>query len=173
VRVTHVFKQISIQSSSSYIEQLPTIRKDGRCIAVYIRQSEKKASAKHAESRKVQIELVAIAWKLVHGDDPMPMSAEEALQEVARTGNREVLPGIRIYDEKDGVSGQKRIDERVKLEQLWQDLSNNLILGIIVAREDRVARDKHGVIGATVSEKCDEYNVFILIPGLNGKGTRY
>jgi hypothetical protein len=169
-----ILKQIDVTNASSYIEQLPHVIWDGkRCIAVYVRQSKEKASTKNAESRKIQIALIDIAWKLLHGDKPMPMTAEEALRTVEKTGNSEALPGIRIYDEKDGVSGQKRIDQRIKLEMLWQDLSNNLLLGIIIAREDRLARDKHGVIGATISEKCEEFNAFILVPGFNGKGTRY
>ncbi|HEX9056328.1 MAG TPA: hypothetical protein VF818_02260, partial [Ktedonobacterales bacterium] len=65
-----------------------------RCTAVLIRQSDHGADEDHIFSRESQLRLVAYAQRL----------RNDATDE-----------HVRVYDEGAGVSGQKRIDERVEL----------------------------------------------------------
>ncbi len=111
-----------------------------RYIAVYIRQSNKGADDEHGESRATQLALVEYAKKLVAEDR------------------------VLVYDEGAGRSGQLRIDERPKLQHLYADCSRGIIGTIIVAREDRLFRDKHGQQVGTFTEMAERQKVILVVP---------
>ena len=100
--------------------ELPEIDKV-RATAVYVRQSQSGADDAHGESRKTQLALQDYARRL-------------------RRYDRE--DGVRLYDEGAGKSGQKRIDDRPELNRMYSDIVAGLISTVIVAREDRLFRDK-------------------------------
>jgi hypothetical protein len=124
-----------------------------RFIAVYIRQSRKDADDKNGESRKTQLEL----------------------KNYAATLSGEKGAGVREYDEKSGKSGQKRIDQREKLNQLYKDMEAGLISAVIVSREDRLFRDKWGTQSGTFMELAEKRKVLVIVPPLsiNGKPRFY
>lgn len=116
-----------------------------RSIAVYIRQSKKDADDKNGESRKTQLEL----------------------KNYAATLSGEKGAGVREYDEKSGKSGQKRIDQREKLNQLYKDMEVGLISAVIVSREDRLFRDKWGTQSGTFMELAEKRKVLVIVPPLS------
>jgi len=116
-----------------------------RLIAVYIRQSRKDADDKNGESRKTQLEL----------------------KNYATTLSGEKGAGVREYDERSGKSGQKRIDQREKLNQLYKDMEAGLISAVIVSREDRLFRDKWGTQSGTFMELAEKRKVLVIVPPLS------
>lgn len=117
---------------------LPTIDLRLRALAVYIRQSGIDADNSHGESRETQLALIEYA--------------------------RRISPNVRIYDEGAGQSGQKRIDERPKLAMMYADCAAGLIGGIIVAREDRLFRDKHMQQVGTFTDMAEKQKVVVIVP---------
>src|SRR5260370_30977101 len=105
---------------NNYTGALPEIGKT-RAVAVLVRQSKDGADTAQAESRETQLGLQDYG-KLLYGDDE---------------------PDVRLYDEGSGVSGQKRIDQREVLDRLYQDANKGIIATIVLAREDRLFRNKH------------------------------
>src|SRR5579885_1678194 len=99
-------------------DALPEID-ETRATAVLVRQSKTGADTTQAESRETQLGLQEYA-KLLYGDDE---------------------PDVRLYDEGAGVSGQKRIDQREKLDWLYQDMHKGFIGTIITTGESRLFRD--------------------------------
>ena len=99
----------------------------------------------YIESRQAQLELVNYA-KLLYGSD---------------------TPNVRLYDEGDGVSGQKRIDQREKMDELYQDMNRGIIGTIVAAREDRLFRNKHGDQSGAFSRLAEEKRVKLLIPPIS------
>jgi hypothetical protein len=133
-------------SAGRYIDSLPEID-ISRIIALYVRQSGKDADDKNGESRKTQLELVHFARK------------------IAGTSQVEV----RTYDEGAGRSGQLRIDERPELDKLYADMDKGIIGTIIVAREDRLFRDKHGIQSGTFTDKAEKMKVVVIVPPLSAR----
>src|SRR2546423_13070429 len=104
--------------SNNFGGTLPEIDKK-RATAVLVRQSKSGADTAQAESRETQLGLQEYG-KQLYGDDE---------------------PDVRLYDEKSGVSGQKRIDQRAQLDRLYQDMHRGLIGTILLTREDRLFRN--------------------------------
>jgi hypothetical protein len=145
----HTFKQRKLDdlSAGRYFDALPEIDRT-RMIALYVRQSGKDADDKNGESRKTQLELAHFAALLKDGND---------------------TPEVRVYDEGAGRSGQLRIDERKELNRLWADIDKGEIGTIVVAREDRLFRDKHGGQVGTFTEKAEKMGVVVIVPPLSPK----
>ncbi len=93
-----------------------------RKTAVLIRQSMKRAAKDHYESRLFQENLIPIAIQL-RGDED----------------DRNIL----VLDEGAGVSGQLGYHEREKLSALYLAIANDIVGSLLVARPDRLFRDKH------------------------------
>src|SRR2546428_10313092 len=121
---------------SPSIEELPKIDRK-RATAVLVRQSKSGADTAQAESRETQLGLQDYG-RLLYGDDE---------------------PDVRLYDEGSGVSGQKRIDQRKELDRLYQDINRGIIGTIVLAREDRLFRNKHMDQAGTFTKLLEKMKV--------------
>lgn len=116
----------------------------GRKTGVLMRQSRKGADKDHYESRLRQESLVPIAIAL-RGD----------------TDDSNIL----VYDEGAGVSGTKGYDQRPKLSRLYIDIANGVIGSIVVARADRLFRDKHFRNVSMFTEIAEGKKIILIVPG--------
>lgn len=114
-----VFRQAE-HRHNNYLGILPEIDRS-RAVAILVRQSKTGADTAHAESRETQL----------------------GLQDYGRQLYEDAEPDVRLYDEGAGVSGQKRIDQRAELDRLYRDMNKGIIGTIVLAREDRLFRNKH------------------------------
>ncbi len=114
-----------------------------RKTGVLIRQSVKGADLTHYESRLRQEILRIVAAKLRGGDEN----------------------GVIPYDEGAGVSGRKRIDERPELNRLYNDIASGIIGSVLVAREDRLFRDKHLQQVGAFTELAEKKKLIVIVPG--------
>ena len=122
---------------------LPTIDTT-RDIAVYIRQSGNGADTRNGESRETQLSLKEYAKSLLKYNNSKK--------------------SVKEYDEGAGVSGQKRIDERPKLDELYRDIASGKIGTIIVAMENRLFRDKHLIEVGHFTELAEKKCIILIIP---------
>lgn len=113
-----------------------------RDTAVLIRQSDHRAAEDHAFSRESQLQLVAYATRL-RGD--------------------ETDEHVRVYDEGAGVSGQKRIDERVELQRLYNDIQNGQIGSLVIMHEDRLFRDEFHTNDTMFMELLSRHDVLLFV----------
>jgi len=111
-----------------------------RDTAVLIRQSDHKADEDHAFSRESQLKLTVYAQRL-----RSDATAEH----------------VRVYDEGAGVSGQKRIDERVELNRLYNDIKQGVIGSLVVMHEDRLFRDEYHTSDTTFIEVLSKHDVLL------------
>src|SRR6266705_2128675 len=118
-----------------------------RKTAILIRQSGRGANVKHYESRLLQESLI-----------PMVMQARGETD----------LSHVRIYDVGAGVSGRKGIDKRLILRQLHYDLADNLIGDIVLARADRLFRDKHFDKVSTFTLLAERMGIKVIVPASLG-----
>lgn len=68
-------------------------------------------------------------------------------------------------DEGSGVSGQKKIYERPKLLELWQAIHDGTVGSVIVAREDRLFRDRFLTQVTQFAEECAKRGVLLIVAG--------
>ena len=115
-----------------------------RKTAVLIRQSMKKADKDHYESRLLQENLVPIAIRLRGETDDT---------------------NILIFDEGAGVSGTKGYDERPKLSALYLAIANDIVGSLLVARPDRLFRDKHFLNVGMFTELAERKRLILIVPG--------
>ncbi len=115
-----------------------------RKTAVLMRQSRKGADERNPESRLRQEGLVRIALEI--RDDHDPLMVIEC-------------------DEGSGVSGQKKIYERPKFLELWQAIQDGLVGSVIVAREDRLFRDRFLTQATQFAEECAKRGVILIVAG--------
>src|SRR5712692_10481149 len=115
-----------------------------RKTAVLIRQSMKKADKDHYESRLLQEKLVTIGIKL-RGDED----------------DRNIL----LLDEGAGVSGTKGYDQRKKLSALYLAIANDIVGSLLVARPDRLFRDKHFLNVGMFTELAERKKLILIVPG--------
>jgi hypothetical protein len=115
-----------------------------RKTGVLIRQSKKGADLDSRESRLRQESLVPVAIALRGDDDDS---------------------SIILYDEGSGVSGTKGYDQRPQLSRLYLDLANGVIGSIIVARADRLFRDKHFRNVSMFTELAERQRIMLIVPG--------
>jgi len=144
-----IFQLVTNQQSGNYAFELPEIDLS-RDTAVYIRQSGRIADKKYGESRKMQLALKEFAMKL---------------------RKQNTMDHIRIYDEGAGKSGRRRIDERPKLNELWQDMHSGIIGTVIVALESRLFRDEHGDQSGAFSRLAQTLGIFLFVPAFTVDGT--
>jgi Resolvase, N terminal domain len=129
---------------STYIEDLPQIDRK-RATAVLVRQSRTGADTAQAESRETQLGLQDYG-RLLYADDE---------------------PDVRLYDEGAGVSGQKRIDQRSELDRLFQDMYKGVIGTIVLAREDRLFRNKHMDQVGAFTKLAEEKRIKVVVPPIS------
>ena len=78
------------------------------------------------------------------------------------------LTHVRIYDKGAGVSGRKGIDKRHILRQFHYDLADNKIGDIVLARADRLFRDKHFDNVSTFTMLAEQMRVKVIVPAKQG-----
>src|SRR5579885_559872 len=115
-----------------------------RKTAVLLRQSRKGADESNPESRLRQEGLARMALEIRKDHDPL-MVIE--------------------CDEGSGVSGQKKIYERPKLLELWQAIQDGTVGSVIVAREDRLFRDRFLTQATQFAEECAKRAVILIVAG--------
>ena len=115
-----------------------------RKTAVLIRQSKKKADKDHYESRLLQENLIPIAMRLRGETD---------------------ITNILVYDEGSGISGTKGYDERPTLSKLYLDIQNGIVGSVVVARPDRLFRDKHFLNSGMFTDLAERKGVILIVPG--------
>jgi Resolvase, N terminal domain len=115
-----------------------------RKTAVLMRQSRKGADENNPESRLRQEGLARTALD-IRGDHDLTMVIE--------------------CDEGSGVSGQKKIYERPKLLQLWEGIQNGTVGSVLVAREDRLFRDRFLTQVTQFAEECAKRGVLLIVAG--------
>src|SRR5262249_8295505 len=76
-------------------------------------------------------------------------------------------PNVRLYDEGDGVSGQKRIDQREEMDRLYQDMNKGIIGTIVAVREDRLFRNKHMDQVAIFTTLAEEKKIKLIVPPIS------
>ncbi len=114
-----------------------------RITAILIRQSRRGSDKAHIESRMLQESLI-----------PFVMAARE----------EDDLEHIHIFDEGSGISGTKGIDKRGKVRMLFEEINDNLIGDLVLARPDRLFRDKHFSNVSTFTELAEKMRVKVIIP---------
>lgn len=72
---------------------------------------------------------------------------------------------IVLYDEGAGISGTKGYDERPKLSKLYLDIANDVIGSVVVARGDRLFRDKHFRNVSMFTELAEKKKLKLIVPG--------
>ncbi|WP_040442409.1 recombinase family protein [Ktedonobacter racemifer] len=113
-----------------------------RKTGVLIRQSRKKSGKNHYEGRLRQEKMINVAMA-VRGDED----------------------DIVLYDEGAGISGTKGYDERPKLSKLYLDIANDVIGSVVVARGDRLFRDKHFRNVSMFTELAEKKKLKLIVPG--------
>ncbi|MGI9057513.1 MAG: hypothetical protein ACR2H5_02960 [Ktedonobacteraceae bacterium] len=134
----------AVNRPNNYTGELPEIDKK-RATAVLVRQSKDGADTAQAESRETQLGLQDYG-KLLYGDEESD---------------------VRLYDEGSGVSGQKRIDQREKLDLLYKDIRNGIIGTIVLAREDRLFRNKHMDQVGVFTKLAEEKKIKLIVPPIS------
>ena len=143
-------RKLTVYTPPEFI--LAPIIDKSRDTAIYVRQSDERAAEKNPFSRASQLKLV-----------------EFAMQLRGETSTRH----IRIYDEKDGVSGQIPIEKRPKIKQLYADIAAGEIGSVIVIAPDRLFRDKYGIQSGTFIEIADKNHVTVFVPLKPSGFTKY
>ncbi len=133
---------------NNYTGALPEIDKR-RTTAVLVRQSNTGADTAYGESRETQLGLQDYS-RLLYGEDE---------------------PHVELYDEGAGVSGQKRIDERKELDRLYRDMSRGIIGALVMAREDRLFRNKHMDQVGVFTKLAEEKRIKVIVPPVSSTST--
>ena len=140
------FKIVQLDKQPSMFQQ--RIQLDlTRATAILYRQSKRGSDKLHIESRMLQESLKPfVIW--ARGED-----SDE---------------NIHIFDEGAGVSGTKGIDKRKKLRELHVEIASNLIGDIVLARPDRLFRDKHFANVSTFTQLAEKMRVKVIVPSDKG-----
>ena len=77
------------------------------------------------------------------------------------------VPDVRLYDEKAGVSGQKRIDQRKELDRLYQDMHRGIIGTLLLSKEDRLFRNKHMDQVGAFTKLAEEKKIKVIVPPIS------
>src|SRR2546425_5171265 len=118
-----------------------------RDTAILIRQSKRGSDAEHYESRLLQESLI-----------PFVMAARQEFD----------LTHVRIFDEGAGVSGTKGPDKRKKLRSMLENIVSNLIGDIVLARADRLFRDKHFANVSSFTSLAEKMGIKVIVPQTQG-----
>ena len=133
---------------NNYTGALPEIDRK-RATGVLVRQSRTGADTAQAESRETQLGLQDYG-RLLYGD---------------------MEPDVRLYDEGAGVSGQKRIDQRAELDRLYRDMHKGIMGTIVLAREDRLFRNKHMDQVGAFTRLAEEKKIKVIVPPISSAST--
>ena len=114
-----------------------------RATAILYRQSRRGSDKVHIESRMLQESLKPFVVA-ARGED-----SDE---------------NIHIFDEGAGVSGTKGIDKRKKLQELHIEIASNLIGDIVLARPDRLFRNKHFANVSTFTQLAEKMKIKVIVP---------
>lgn len=133
---------------NNYLGTLPEIDKK-RATAILVRQSRTGADTAMAESRETQLGLQEYG-AVLYGEDE---------------------PHVELYDEGAGVSGQKRIDEREHLDRLYRDMHKGIVGQIVMAREDRLFRNKHMDQVGVFTRLAEEKRIKVIVPPISSAST--
>lgn len=114
-----------------------------RNTAILIRQSKRGSDAEHYEGRLLQESLIPFVQMAREEDD---------------------LEHIHIFDEGAGVSGTKGVDKRNKLKDLHVEIAGNLIGDVVLARPDRLFRDKHFDKVSTFTQLAEQMKIKVIVP---------
>jgi hypothetical protein len=118
-----------------------------RDTAILIRQSRRGSDVVHYESRLLQESLI-----------PFVMEAR----------CEDTLAHVRIFDEGAGVSGTKGIDKRKKLRSMMDEIVDNLIGDVVLARADRLFRDKHFANVSAFTTLAEKMKIKVVVPTPQG-----
>jgi hypothetical protein len=118
-----------------------------RLTAILIRQSKRGSDAEHYEGRLLQESLLPFVI-VARGDED----------------DR----NIHVFDEGAGVSGTKGIDKRGKVKRLFEEINDNLIGDLVLARPDRLFRDKHFSNVSTFTELAEKRRLKVIVPQAQG-----
>src|SRR5258708_37258570 len=110
---------------------------------ILIQQSKQGNDAKHYENRLLQESLI-----------PFVMTARE----------EDDLEHVHVFDEGAGISGTKGVDKRNKLKDLHVEIAGNLIGDVVLARPDRLFRDKHFDKVSTFTQLAEQMKIKIIVP---------
>lgn len=114
-----------------------------RATGILYRQSKRGSDKIHIESRMLQ---------------------ESLLPFVFAQRNEGHDRNIHIFDEGAGVSGTKGIDKRRILRDLHVEIADNLIGDIVLARPDRLFRDKHFANVSTFTQLAERMRIKVIVP---------
>ncbi len=140
------YKIVQLDHQQSFLQnsvQLDTSRNT----AILIRQSRRGSDKAHIESRMLQESLIPFVQEARAEDD---------------------LTHIHIFDEGSGISGQRGIDTRKKLKSMMEEIVANLIGDIVLARPDRLFRDKHFSNVSMFTELAERMKVKVIVPRERG-----
>ena len=136
------FKIVQVDRQPPMFQQ--SIQLDlSRATAILYRQSRRGSDKVHIESRMLQESLKPFVV-VARGED-----SDE---------------NIHIFDEGAGVSGTKGIDKRKKLQELHIEIASNLIGDIVLARPDRLFRDKHFANVSTFTQLAEKMKIKVIVP---------
>jgi hypothetical protein len=74
------------------------------------------------------------------------------------------LEHVHIFDEGAGVSGTKGVDKRNKLKDLHVEIAGNLIGDVVLARPDRLFRDKHFDKVSAFTQLAEQMRIKVIVP---------
>src|SRR5207302_2467664 len=92
------------------------------------------------------------------------MLQESLIPFVKAAREEDTLEHIHIFDEGAGVSGTKGVDRRKKLRTMMEEMAGNIIGDIVLARPDRLFRDKHFSNVAAFTELAERMRVKVIVP---------
>lgn len=118
-----------------------------RNTAILIRQSKRGSDAEHYEGRLLQESLIPFVMTARGEDD---------------------LEHIHIFDEGAGVSGRLGVDKRKKLKELHIEIEDDLIGDVVLARPDRLFRDKHFANVSTFTQLAEQKRIKVIVPQTQG-----
>ena len=140
------FKIVTVQQRQPVFYQNVQLDRS-RNTGILIRQSKRGSDAEHYEGRLLQESLI-----------PFVLEARE----------EEDLAHIHIFDEGAGVSGTKGVDKRKKLKSMMEEIVANLIGDIVLARPDRLFRDKHFDKVSTFTMLAERMRIKVVVPTDHG-----
>src|ERR1700730_3530456 len=136
------FKIVTLQQRQTVLSRNVVLDKS-RNTAILIRQSKRGSDALHYEGRLLQESLIPFVQEAREEDD---------------------LEHIHIFDEGAGVSGTKGVDKRNKLKDLHVEIAGNLIGDVVLARPDRLFRDKHFDKVSTFTQLAEQMRIKVIVP---------
>jgi len=140
------YKIVQLDQQQSFLQNSVQLDRS-RITAILIRQSRRGSDKIHIESRMLQESLIPFV-------------------KVAR--EEDTLDNIHIFDEGSGISGTKGVDKRKKLRTMMEEIVAGIIGDIVLARPDRLFRDKHFSNVSMFTELAEKMKVKVIVPKERG-----